>query len=420
MIGIAERVRVSRLPNGVEAYLLENHTNSTVDVVGYIDGGMFLEDPGLSGVAQLCTSMLDRGTKHRDHGAIADALESNGARLGYGLRAEVVTFRARCLSEDLAMLIEILGDTLAFPAFPEDQLRLVIEDAKAGLREIAYDTYTRAYRRGTSLLLGPAHPYAREPLGREDVLEVLSSTDLHAYHERAVAAGSRMRLAVVGDIDVAATETLLVNNLGAIPRGDVNVDYRAGELARETRGRDHVAVRDKEQIDVVFLLPGIARTSDRFTAGSLANFLLGGSFVSRLNQQLRDQEGLTYGAQSVITSGLHSGLWSAYVGVHPQNLERAVEGTRREVRRLASEGAGEEELQLAREHLTGSFPIRLETNRVVGAVLLEGIRSGKGLDFIDRYTERVRSVTLDDVNAAARELWLSGEPVVVTAGTGGA
>lgn len=416
---LAPRVQAAQLRNGAHVYLLENHHNQTVDFVGYIDGGLFLEEEAHAGLANLCAGMLDRGTRTRDQAAIADALESNGARLGYGMTRETVTLRGRALAEDLELLLELLGETLIAPSFPEDQLRILKEDARAGLREAAFDTYTRAYRRAGEMLFGAGHPYARDTLGREACLEAVTRTDLKRFHARAVAA-SRLHLAVVGDIQCAAALALIERHLGALPAGDAgpiagftDAPPPAGEAAQR---RAHVTIADKGQVDIVFMRSGIARTAPDFTAAALANFILGGSFVSRLNQQLRDTEGLTYGVQSALTSGLHPGFWSAYIGVHPTNVAAAIEGTRRELRRLAAEGVSEEELQLAREHLSGSFPIKLETNRAIAAVLLEGLRSGRGLDYIDRYSERIAAVLRAEVHAAARDLFAADDLIIVSAG----
>ncbi|MCK4303977.1 MAG: insulinase family protein [Candidatus Eisenbacteria sp.] len=413
---LAERVQAAGLRNGTHVYLLESHTHPTVDLVGFIEGGLFIEDPLQAGVANLSISMLDRGTRRRDQAAISEALESNGARLSYGLTPEVVILRGRCLSEDLELLLDILGDTLLAPTFPENELRLVKEEAQAGLREAAFDTYARAHDRGSDLLLGRDHPYARDPLGREEILDELERSDLEVYH-RAAVAGARMWLAVVGDFDPGRMLALLEQSVGALPRGEeLALGQRQGLFPTGIR-REHVHIADKEQVDIVFMRPGVSRTDPRFDAFAVANFLFGGSFVSRLNLQLRDAEGLTYGAQSTVISGLHPGFWCAYVGVNPSHVEKAVEGTLREMERFAEEGVRESELEIAQQHLTGSFPIKLETNRAVAAVLLDGIRSGRGLDFIDRYAEYVRGVTPAQVNEAARSMLSMRDVVIASAGT---
>lgn len=421
MSALAPRIHSAELRNGAQVHLLESHRNQTVDLVGYIDGGMFLEEERAAGLANLCVGMLDRGTRYRDHTAISEALESNGARLGHGITREAVTLRGRALAEDLELLLGLLGETLRAPSFPEDQLRILKEDARAGLREAAFDTYARAYRRAGELCLGAEHPYARDSLGREASLAEVTSTDLEHFHARAVA-GARLRLALVGDFDTPEILALLEQHLGALSAGDpapiagLSATGAPPQGACPEERRDHVAIADKGQVDIVFMRAGIARTAPEFTAAALANFILGGSFVSRLNQQLRDTEGLTYGVQSGFTSGLYPGFWSAYIGVHPTNVAAAISGTLREMRRMVDAGVSAEELRIAREHLSGSFPIKLETNRAIAAVLLEGLRSGRGLDYIDRYTERIARVSLDEVNAAAGALFATDDLITVSAG----
>ena len=121
---LADRMRSAQLRNGAQVHLLESHRNLTVDLAGFIEGGLSLEDESLPGVAHLCVSMLDRGTGGRDQAAIADALESNGARLAYGLNPELLSFRARCLSEDLELVLEDIFD---FEIGPGDRIDFVRE-----------------------------------------------------------------------------------------------------------------------------------------------------------------------------------------------------------------------------------------------------------------------------------------------------
>ncbi len=428
MIRLADRVHPATLANGIVVHLIASHTNPTVDLIGLIEGGMYLEDPARAGVANLCISMLDRGTRRRTQAEISDALESCGARLSHGLGREAVTVRGRCLAEDMSLVLEILGETLAEPVFPPEELELVKEDARAGLREAAFDTGEQAYERAAGLVIGPEHPYARDPLGRLEAIDAVSREDLVAFHRSAIA-GARMQLVMIGDFELAAGLDLLTRHLGAVPPGQATLpdgarpggEPAAGSTASGSadgpRVRAHVEVADKGQLDVILMRPGVARTDETFTAHALANFIMGGSFVSRLNQRLRDHEGLTYGAHSSIHSALYRGLWSAGAGVHARHLEQAVASTLEEMRRFAAGGVGEEELELARMNLTGSFPIKLETNRAVATALLEAIRLGKGPAHLDTYNERIAAVTREQVNEAARSLFATGDLVVVTAGT---
>ena len=447
-MSVADRITTSRLANDAKAYVLESRSNITVDLIGYLEGGLGLEASQQAGVANLCVGTLDRGTRTRAHDEIAEALESCGARVSFDLTPETTTFRARCLSEDLALVLSILAECLAAPSFPEAQLKIGREEALAGLREAAIDTYARAYECGAGLVLGADHPYARDPLGRDAVVPRVTAEQVHAFHRRLLSS-SRLRLAVIGDVSVDEVTTLLEETLGSLPpvdershggalpdegreaastvaptagsaaapadaSVDVSVDASAG--GPHIGQREHLALPDKEQVDLFFMRRGVPRTAPDFEAYALANFLVGGSFLSRLNQRLRDQEGLTYGAQSTIVSGLEAGLWYAYVSVHPRDVERCVEMTFAELARFAAEGPADDELEMARLHLTGSFPIKLEAKRVVASVLLDSVRTGRGLDYIDRYCERVMAIGRGQVIEAARGLWLGAPMTVASAG----
>ncbi|MBM3317163.1 MAG: insulinase family protein [Candidatus Eisenbacteria bacterium] len=422
---IAPRVQAAALSNGAPVYLLENHAGATLDIVALLDGGLTIEPARRAGVAALTFDMLDRGTRRRDEWALAEALEGHGARLRYDVARETAVARARALSEDEALLIELLGETLREPSFPEDALRRAREETLVGLREAAADTFEQAYRRAAALLLGADHAYAREPDGEEAIVAALAREELVEHHARAVG-GARLTLAVVGDIDPRRTLALLEASLGPIGRGAEAGEpaAAAAELAGPSdpaaTGRGIVSARvpipDKAQVDLVFMRPGVARTDPRFDAAALANFLLGGSFVSRLNQRLRDREGMTYGAESGIVSGRQPGCWFAAAGVEPDRVDRAAEIVREELRRFIEQGVGDDELARAKSHLAGSFPLRLETNQAVAAALLDCLRHGRDLETIDRYPERIAALTRAQVEAAGRELIDPDELVIVAAG----
>lgn len=423
MTRIAERVRAAQLRNGAKVYLLESRSNLTVDLVGYLEGGLRLERPERAGVANLCVATLDRGSGRRTHDDIAETLESCGAQLSFDLTPEMVTFRLRCLIEDLKQVLEVMADSLRSPIFPEAQLQIARDEARAGLREAAFDTYTRAYERAAALVAGPAHAYARDPLGEEELLSSLTRAEVESFHRR-VLDSSHLSLAMIGPINSREALDLLETSFGSARVGG-GAEQTAASGVPESPGYpaptehpwEHIEVADKDQVDLIFMRAGIPRADERFEIFALANFLAGGTFVSRLNTRLRDQEGLTYGAQSTIVSGQEPGLWYASTSVHPRDVERAIELVRDELSGLAAAGPREEELQEALQHLTGSFPIRLEANRVVASVLLDGVRSGKGLDYIDRYRERILRIDTRQVAEACRTLWADGRWAVVSAGS---
>jgi zinc protease len=149
--------------------------------------------------------------------------------------------------------------------------------------------------------------------------------------------------------------------------------------------------------------PALARRDPDFMKAYLANTVLGiFGMMGRLGDSVRDEQGLAYYVYSRLEAGLGVGPWVAIAGVNPANVERTIDGILHEVGRLRDERVPEEELADSQAYLTGSMPLRLETNEGISATLLEMERHGLGLDYLQRYEGLVRAVTSEDMQEMAR------------------
>ncbi|MBD3336616.1 MAG: hypothetical protein GF355_13980, partial [Candidatus Eisenbacteria bacterium] len=406
--------------NGICLLARPNHANPTVELAGRLEGGMLLEGdrPGL---AHATASMLDRGTGRRSRGEIAEILEGLGASVSFRSTIEVVGFHAKCLREDLPVVVELLAEMLQQPAFPGKEWDIVRPQIVNAIREAHQETFDRAYHRAMEILCGDANPYARLTVGSEEALQQIKPVDLGRFHQQALA-GRSMTVALVGDVEPEAGAALLERHLGDIDAGE---PFPAVEEARRWTSFDgpsgvateHVELPEKSQVDLVLARPGLSRLDPGYEAAFVANYVLGGHFSSRLNKELRDNEGLTYGTYSRLRPGLGVVPWYASIGVHPQNVERARTGMLREMDRLRAGGVAPGEFADAISHLTGSFPVRLEANRAVATMLLDGERYGQGPDVIESYLERLERIRRDDVEEQARRLFRTGGAVIVSAGS---
>jgi zinc protease len=185
--------------------------------------------------------------------------------------------------------------------------------------------------------------------------------------------------------------------------------------------RDLVVPRPgKSQTDVVFAVPGTARTAADFNAAMMMNYVLGGgSLSSRLMDSLRDRQGLVYGVYSGMTAGIGAGPIQIRAGTNPANAARAISAILTEVARLHDEGPTEEEMDEAKGYLTGVFPVRLETNAGVAGQLLTAELYGLGLDYIERYPSIIRGVTRRQAHDAAKNYLSTTGYALVTAGSVG-
>ncbi|MBU1948489.1 MAG: insulinase family protein [Candidatus Eisenbacteria bacterium] len=408
------------LDNGATLLVRSNRSNQTIEIAGRFEGGMLLEGAG-RGMTHALAQMWDRGTQRRKRAEIAEILEGLGAGISFQGSIEVFGFNMKCLSEDLETVTGLLAEMLKEPAFPDEEWEIVRAQMLNTIRESRQDTFDRAYYRCMEMLCGAENLYARFPMGSEEDLAGISVADLSRLHSKALAASS-LTVAAVGDVEAGDAIDLLRRTLGDLVPGR---PFPTREEARRWTGfappagspRDHVELPEKFQVDMVFAKPGLARDDAGYDPAYVANFILGGYFSSRLSKQLRDNEGLTYGVYSRLRPGLGIVPWYISIGVHPSNMEKAREGVLREMKILCETGVKDDEFEDAIQHLTGSFPVRLETNRAVADMLLDGERYGHGPDVIEKYVDRLRRIKKADVETQAVRLFEPESMVLASAGT---
>jgi zinc protease len=348
-------------------------------------------------------------------------LEGLGAAISFHASIETLGFHMKCLSEDLERVAALLAEMIMQPSFPEDEWQIVRSQMLNAIRETRQDTYDRAYYRAMELLCGADNPYARYPMGGEESLAGIETGALARLHAETIAARS-LTIAAVGDLEGEAGLGFLKRIFGSLPPGRA---YPAAEEGRRWTGfepppglrADHIELPEKFQVDMIFARPGLSRADKAYDAAFVANYLLGGHFSSRLCKQLRDNEGLTYSVYSRLRPGLGRIPLYISIGVHPENCERAREGVLREMERLGTGGVPQDEFDDALSHLTGSFPVRLESNRAVADMLLDGERYGHGPDVIENYVERLGKIRKAEVEIQASRLFVPDPMVMASAGT---
>jgi zinc protease len=159
---------------------------------------------------------------------------------------------------------------------------------------------------------------------------------------------------------------------------------------------------NKTQADIALGTVGPARTAEEYYAARVGDLILGHlGLMGRLGEKVRDQQGLAYYAYSGLEAGLGRGPWSVRAGVNPTNVDRAIESILAEIVRLQHEPVTDQELEDGQDYLTGSLPLRLETNEGIAGMLLDMDLYQLGDDYIMRYPDLVRAVTKEHIQAAA-------------------
>jgi predicted Zn-dependent peptidase len=393
------------LPNGVILDIVENPQAPNVSLSGLVFAGEVLAPSGAPAVPELTARMLSRGTTSRGKLEIASLLDGAGARLQINSNVFETDITGSSLSADLPLLLEILADELANPAFSDEELEKAKSEMKSDVLRASEQTYTRAHERLSQIVYPKGHPL-HAPTTDEMLqsIDAASRDDIATFH-REHFVGSSLILAISGDIDAAATASLIEKDFGGLPTGTRPVM----DLPRVAPGpaeREVVTMPGKANMDFVFgFASGLRRTDPDYDAAVLANAAVGqDALSSRIGRRVRDTEGLSYYLYSrFLMSDLLDGEWMVDVAVAPQNLEKAMRSTREEFEKYCREGITDEELRVQKSHFAGNYQVRLGSNAGIAAALVEAEKFGFGPAYLDDYPARIRAVTREQVDAAIRD-----------------
>jgi zinc protease len=401
------RLDVERLelPNGLVLLLSENHTTPSVSIKAVVRAGSRFESDEKAGLASLLGELLDEGTATRTSQQIAEAVESVGGRIGtfgdYQSSGAVAIF----LSKDIPLALDVIADVLMNASFPEDKVRQQIERRLAQIkgrldvpRTQASDLFNEIVFKGT--------PQHRPAIGYEKTVGKLTRDDVLEFYRRYYVPNNTT-LAIVGDIDKAVVKKQVEETFGSWP---LSAEFEAPRTLVVTRQKEAVerfVSASKEQVNIFIGHAGIARSNPDYYALLVMDTILGSSpgFTSRIPRILRDEQGLAYTTFSNITAsaGIDPGRFIAYIGTSPEHLDRAIEGLRKEIKRIVEEPVTDAEVETAKAYLTGSFVFHFQKNLQIADFLVDAETYGLGFDYLEKYPELIRNVTADDVTRVARE-----------------
>jgi len=400
-----EDITRHELANGLVVLVRENHNSPSVVIRGYLPVGAYDEQPEQAGLAALTASALMRGTANRAFGQIYEELESVGASVGASGGTHFTGFGAKSLVEDLPLVLDILADVLRHPVFPNDGVEKLRGQILTDLEERAHDTRRMANLAFYELAYPQEHPYSRSLTGYTETIGGLSREDLVDFYGRGYGA-QEMVIVVVGAVETAAALAQIAAAFGDWA-GHIYERPPLPEAPRITEVRERIVViPGKTQSDIVLGYPGPPRTAPDFLDALVCNSILGVfGLMGRLGDNVRDSQGLAYYSYSRLDGGPGPSPWRVVAGVNPTNVEPAIVSIRDEIRRIQEELVSENELNDNKAFITGSLPLRLETNEGVARSILNIERYNLGLDYLRRYAELIKKITAEQVRAVANR-WL--------------
>jgi predicted Zn-dependent peptidase len=392
----AERVV---LPNGIVLYVLEDHDLPLVDVEVRLRGGRLYEPAEKAGLSIVFPrAWRNGGTLARSPEAFHTAIEDMAAILDVADEDDTIGISLSTLARDWRKGLSLLVELVRTPAFREEQVNLAKARTVEEIRRRNDDIAGIASREFAGLVYGVNHPLGRLPSAQ--TVQKITRRDLLEWHRRLVTPRN-LWIAVTGDVqrDAVIQEIgrLFGSWNGSQPR------LPAVPLPKEQNAMTAFIPKQAEQAHVRVGHLGVPRGVAERAALDVLNYILGGSFTSRLTQEIRDRRGLAYAVWSSLAPANPTGLFVMGCQTKSESAEEVIHLMKEQARRLTEEPPGKEELQQAKESLVNSFVFRFPTahDAVVAQMLLE-IR-GLPRDTYDTYIQRVQAVTDQDVLQVARK-----------------
>ncbi|HEX8198863.1 MAG TPA: insulinase family protein, partial [Isosphaeraceae bacterium] len=390
-----------KLANGLEVLIIERHTLPILTLSLVVKGGENLTPEGKEGLAGLTADLMTEGTERRDALALAGELSEIGASLNANSGLESSSLALTTLTKHRGKALDLFADVLLHPSFPEKELERLRRQKLAALLRRADNPSAIAGVVFPRLLYGAQHPYGRIDTARS--VQGLARGDVVDFYKR-LFVPNNAALVVVGDTTPEAITADLERALA---------DWKPGE-APEAKRPEPPAARpvtvylvDKPAAAQSVLAVGhvgVARRSPDYFPLVVMNAILGGQFSSRLNLNLREAKGYTYGARSAFAFRQGPGPFEAVAAVQTAVTKEALVELVKELTDITeARPATPTELAFAKDRLVKGFPSRFETTFEVAGTLADLVLYDLPADYFATYQAKIEAVTGDDVGRVARK-----------------
>ena len=390
-----------RLTNGVELVVAPVSKLPIATVVVLVDAGAICDPENREGTAQLAARLLLEGTEKSDGAELTERFERLGATIDAEADWDSAVVTMTALTEHLPAAFDLLGEVLTTPAFRAREVSRLKAERMAELLQLRAEPRGLADELFGRFLYKPISRYARPEGGDETSVDSIVREIVLTFYDARYLPGNTTVI-IAGDVTVERAEELARHALGDWTGGvvgKITSDDSPGPLGR---GVHLIAKGDAPQSELRIGHVGIPRNHPDFFPVNVMNAVLGGLFNSRINLNLREVHGYTYGAFSAFEWRRQAGPFVVSTAVRSDITDAAAREILIEIDRIRAEAISPDELSLATSYLEGVFPIRFETTAAIAAALSVLEIHDLPDDYYDRYRDHVRAMTVDQILHAAQ------------------
>ncbi|MCB9219143.1 MAG: insulinase family protein [Ignavibacteriales bacterium] len=394
------------LSNGLKIMLAQTSAIPVVNFRMMVDAGYASDQFGLPGTASLALSMMDEGTKNRNSLQISEELAMLGASINTGSNLDMSTISMSSLKSNLDKSLDLYADVLLNPSFPENELERLKKQAIAGIQREKSTPVQMALRVFPQYIYGKDHAYGLPFTGSgyEESVSKITKDDLVKFHQTWIRPNNST-LVVVGDISLNDIKAKLE---------DLFSDWESKDVPQKNisevnlKEKSTVYLMDKPGAQQSIILAGHAappKADKDDIALEAMNTILGGSFTSRINMNLREDKHWSYGSRTMLLGARGQRPFLVYALVQTDKTKESVQEVIKELSGIISDKpATEDELNKIKLNETLSLPGSWETGNEIAGSLADMVRYGYPKDYYDTYASKITGLSLEDIDKAAKKV----------------
>ncbi len=403
-----------QLPNGLKLMIVEQHELPLADFVLVVGSGGTVDPTGKPGVANLTSSMLVEGTATRSSLEIADQIAFLGVGLGTNSNWDASTVSLHTPIAQVDSALALFADVILRPSFPTGEFERIRKNRLTELIQLKDRPTAIANQAYASILYGASHPYGQALIGTEASITGMATTDLVNYYKTHFFPNNAT-LIVVGDVNPAQIEQKIAGIFGGWQRGTVP-SYTLVEPPKSATTMVYLidkpgAAQSSFRIGSI----GVPRSTKDYFALTVMNTILGGSFTSRLNQNLRETHGYTYGARSGFDMRRAAGPFTASAEIVAAKTDSGLIEFMKELNAIR-DTVPTDELNKAKRYLQLGLPADFETTQQIATALVPVALYGLPLDYYNNYVQSIEGITQADVQRVAKQYINPGSLAIVVVG----
>jgi zinc protease len=408
-------IQKAKLANGLQVWLVEMHKLPTVAFNLVLQSGSERDPVTMPGLASMTAALLNEGTQTRDAMKVSNDLEAIGASVNVGASADGTSATLSVLSKNLDKGLEIYTDILTHPAFAQKDFERLRDQRVTGLIQQRDRPPMIASNAFNYVLYTASHPYGNNASGTEESLGKMTVADIQKFYSDNYRPNNGT-LIVVGDVTMSQIKDKLDGMLSGWTSKDVaSFTVPAPPQVDQTR----VYLVDKPgapQSEVRIGDPAVARNTPDFFPLLVMNRVLGGQFTSRLNLNIRERHGYTYGVSTRFTYQKGVGPFVAGGGIVSAKTDSALIEFVKEIDSMQQHGLTADELDFSKKGTVGGFALSFETPAQIAGALQNIVLYGLPDDYYRTYLQNIDKVSLDDVNRVASKYLKMKNMVVLVVG----